>query len=349
MHGGGNTSSRRAPRYFMNFLTSGTEAESSQLGDVFAETGMIAVGPSAPWDRSTSYRWCLREAEEYLADVIAECKTRFNIDPHRIFLIGHSMGGFGAYHHTQRQPDRFAGVIVNSGSWSQAYLPAIRGTSLCIIQGVNDARKGVRWHYTDIEYARWTHKLLKSANIDHTYFEHDGKHSVSYGRKYIAKFLKASQNTRRDPYYPHVTLASPSGFRKGYCSPVIHNRWLTLNESTKGELEFDALLSNGEEDFEAWQLEHHVTKRSGSAIDAKNNGDNSITVSTQNVKRFTLWLHPKMVDITKPVKVIINGKTTFTEKVTPSLATALESYERRDDWGLIYPIKIELTVPRSER
>ena len=26
----------------------------------------------------------------------------------------------------------------------------------------------------------------------------------------------------------------------------------------------------------------------------------------------------------------------------PSLLTALESYERRGDWGLIYPIKIEL-------
>jgi hypothetical protein len=29
--------------------------------------------------------------------------------------------------------------------------------------------------------------------------------------------------------------------------------------------------------------------------------------------------------------------------VTPSLLTALESYERRGDWGLIYPIKIVLS------
>ncbi len=30
----------------------------------------------------------------------------------------------------------------------------------------------------------------------------------------------------------------------------------------------------------------------------------------------------------------------------PSLLTALESFERRHDWGLIYPIKVELEVGR---
>lgn len=58
-----------------------------------------------------------------------------------------------------------------------------------------------------------------------------------------------------------------------------------------------------------------------------------INVVTQNVKRFTVWLHPKMIDATQPVKLIINGKPRFADKVSHSLATALESYERRADWG----------------
>ncbi|HJT31583.1 MAG TPA: ester cyclase [Pirellulales bacterium] len=136
LHGGGKTTSRRAPRVFLNFPDEDDE-ESNQLGDVFSATGMIAVGPSAPWDDESWYRWCLRESEPYLADVIVECKSRFNIDPDRVFLLGHSMGGFGAYHHVQRQPDRFAAVIVSAGSWRQAYWPVIRGTPLCIVQGVH--------------------------------------------------------------------------------------------------------------------------------------------------------------------------------------------------------------------
>ena len=51
-----------------------------------------------------------------------------------------------------------------------------------------------------------------------------------------------------------------------------------------------------------------------------------------------------MVDVKKPVTVLVDGRPRFKEMVAPTLATALDSYERRGDWGLIYPIKIELSV-----
>jgi predicted esterase len=341
MHGGGNKSSRKAPRWFMNFPDDGDD-ESSQLGDLFEATGMIAIGPSAPWNERSSYRWCLRESDDYLADVILECKSRFNIDPDRVFLIGHSMGGFGAYHHIQRQPDRFAAVVVNAGSWSLAHWPVIRGTPLCIVQGVHDAVRGQRWHYTDVQYARFTDKLLSGQKLDYVYFEHEGEHSVSSGKKFLARYLKSADKVRRDPYARHVVLASPLGFDEDYCFPVKHNRWLTLDESAEGDLEYDELVTNGADDFDDWRLRHRKGKSNGASIDAVNRGDNTIVVNTRNVARFTVWLHPRMVDVEKPVTISVNGKTLFTGKVRSSLATALESYERRHDWGLIYPIKIEL-------
>ena len=81
-------------------------------------------------------------------------------------------------------------------------------------------------------------------------------------------------------------------------------------------------------------------------IDAINHGDNTIAVTTQNVARFTLWLHPRMVDAAKRVVVKVDGQVRFDDRVKPSLATALESYERRRDWGMIYPVKIELGMRR---
>lgn len=346
MHGGGNASSRRAPKYSMNFPDKDDEDEEDQLGDLFDATGMVAVGPSAPWDEESSYRWCLPESDDYLADVILECKHRFNIDAERVFLIGHSMGGFGAYHHIQRQPDRFAAVVVNSGSWSLAHLPAFRGTRLCVVQGVRDAIKGERWHYTDIEYARWTDKLLAQDKHDYVYIEHPGEHGKGQGKPFIAKFLKTVETLRRDPYFPHMVLASPVGFKRWYCFPVEHNRWLTLNEAVDGKLEYDELIDNDADDFDDWRLEHRKSRRAGSSIDAVNRGDNNIVVTTRNVARFTAWLHPRMVDVKKPVNVVVNAKQRVTAKLKPSLLTALESYERRRDWGLIYPMKIEIDVSR---
>jgi poly(3-hydroxybutyrate) depolymerase len=343
MHGGGNKTSRQAPSVFMS-IPDEEGPDSYQLGDVFAATGLVAVGPSAPWDEESSHRWCLRETDEYLADVIAECKSRFHIDPDRVFLVGHSMGGFGAYHHVQRQPDRFAAVVANAGSWTLAHWPAIRGTRLCIVHGVHDARPGIRWHYTDIEYARWTHRLLTERGLDHVFLEHPGEHAVVNAREHLAQFFASADQLRRDACYPHVTLATPLGFRPYYRSPVAHNRWLTLDEATEGELEYDELVANGEDDFDAWRIEHRRTTRQGASIEAVNRGDNIIDVTTRNVARFTIWLHPRMVDVERPLTIVVDGESRSVGRVTPSLATALESYGRRTDWGLVYPIKVELVV-----
>ncbi|WP_254512374.1 alpha/beta fold hydrolase [Anatilimnocola floriformis] len=346
LHGGGATTGRRAPRVTMNYPEAGvSERDSGQMGTVFNAAGLVAVGPSAPWNENSYYRWCLRESDEYIADVIRECQSRFNIDPDRVILLGHSMGGFGAYHHALRQPDRFSTVIAHAGSWSRGFLPAMRGTPLCIVQGINDARDGARWHYTDIEYARETVKLLTAYKLEHRYYEHDGMHALSEGKEYVADYLKAAKNLRRDAYTPRVTLATPAGYSAYQSSRLRHNRWLTINAVTPGTIPFDQLVSNGEEDFHRWKLSHERVEREGSLVDAMNYGGNLIAVNTQHVSRFTVWLHPRMIDISKPVQIHVNQKPVFKERVTPTLVTALDSYRRRGDWGLIYPIKVEIDVP----
>ncbi len=214
-----------------------------------------------------------------------------------------------------------------------------------MLQGADDAVRGVRWHYTDVEYGRWTDKILSRENLDHVHMEHDKNHGFGYGREKVAEYFASTGDLRRDPYYPHVTLASPEGFKESYCSSIRHNRWVTLNETTKGELKYDELVSHGD-DFDSWRLEHCRTNHHGAMIDAINHGDNTIAVTTQNVARFTLWLHPRMVDAAKRVVVKVDGQVRFDDRVKPSLATALESYERRRDWGMIYPVKIELGMRR---
>ncbi len=344
LHGGGDSTPRTAPGATLDFADDDSPADTHLSGDMFDATGMIAVGPSAPWNKNTSYRWCVPEADDYLEDVIRECKRRFNIDADRVFLLGHSMGGFGAYHFAQRAPDRFAAVVANSGSWSLGYWAVIRGTPLCIVQGVHDARPGVRWHYTDIAYGRLTDKLLTAQHIEHTYLEQNGNHSIAYGRKQIAQFFASAKDLRRDPYYSHIALATPVGFSRGCRYPVVHNRWLTLDDSVAGDLTYDELDSDDDGTFSSWRLEHRTRKLPGAAIDAVLHSDNTIVATTQNVARFTVWLHPKMIDVSRPVTITVNGVPRFRGRVQPTLLTALESYERRHDWGLIYPMKVEVSV-----
>ena len=167
--------------------------------------------------------------------MILECKSRFNIDPNRVFLLGHSMGGFGAYHHALRQPDRFAAIVVNSGSWSLGYWPVIRGTPLCIVQGEQDAGRGVRWHYTDVEYGRWTDKILSRENLDHVYWSMTSTTPSALAARRSRTYFASARSLRRDPYYPTSPWLRPRVSSSPAALPVSHNRWLTLDETTAGE------------------------------------------------------------------------------------------------------------------
>ncbi len=239
-HGGGAHTPRRVAG--AAFLAPGPRSPDSASGDLFAATGMIAVGPSSP-DKPSYRRWCLEESDDYIADVIVECKERFHIDPDRVFLMGHSMGGFGAYQAALRYPDRFAAIVAHSGSWRLGYWPALRGTPLGFVNGVHDARPGVRDHSTDVQYGRLTDQILTRDHLEHTFFEHNGAHAFSEGRKYAFDYLDTMKDRRRDPYYDHIGLASPNGFRESYCYPVKDNRWLTLDKTTPGNIDYDELDS----------------------------------------------------------------------------------------------------------
>ena len=89
-------------------------------------------------------------------DVIEEVMQAYHIDPDRVYLAGTSMGGIGVNHLAQRMPDRFAGVLSAASSWDIAFWPCLMGTSVWILQGVNDAVMFRRRHGTALRRASGT-------------------------------------------------------------------------------------------------------------------------------------------------------------------------------------------------
>jgi pimeloyl-ACP methyl ester carboxylesterase len=57
---------------------------------------------------STFYRGM---GEEDMLEVIDEVRRRFRVDPDRVFIMGHSMGGSGSYTVGLHYPDRFGGIM----------------------------------------------------------------------------------------------------------------------------------------------------------------------------------------------------------------------------------------------
>ncbi|HME07859.1 MAG TPA: hypothetical protein VKG25_12460 [Bryobacteraceae bacterium] len=82
-------------------------------------------------------------AEQDVLDVLGIMQKRYNVDPNRIFLGGHSMGGMGTWRIGMAYRDRFAGLIPIAGTMkavSEAPLKASgKKIPLMIVAGEKDA------------------------------------------------------------------------------------------------------------------------------------------------------------------------------------------------------------------
>jgi polyhydroxybutyrate depolymerase len=96
------------------------------------EAGLIAMVPNGTADAfgvhfwNADPAWCCNFAnsgvddEGYLLGLIAEAGERFNVDPARVYLLGHSNGGFMAYRMACAHADVVAGVVSIAGALPKA-------------------------------------------------------------------------------------------------------------------------------------------------------------------------------------------------------------------------------------
>ena len=75
----------------------------------------------------------------YLMRIIDQVKERYSVDPDRVYLIGHSNGGFMSYHMAYRYPDTIAAIASLAGAEASQARPSPEGpVHVLQIHGTND-------------------------------------------------------------------------------------------------------------------------------------------------------------------------------------------------------------------
>ncbi|MCD4728408.1 MAG: hypothetical protein K8R46_12145, partial [Pirellulales bacterium] len=77
---------------------------------------------------------------------------------------------------------------------------------------------------------------------------------------------------------------------------------------------------------------------------AKCEGNKHFKLTSENARRVRLYLHPKMVDFSKPIVVTANGAAVFDAKVEPNLGTMIELVREFDDRGRIFHAAIDVDI-----
>ena len=328
LHGGDKNSPDSTPESYFS-------AEKHWLAPDIANAPFIVAAPSAPPAPDGS-RWNRDGVSKFIDATIAAVRRKFKIDPDRIFLGGHSMGGFGAYHLGQILADRFAGVWLSAGGWWEADFRAFLGTSVYIQHGALDCSsrpeyfgghdKPRRHHWCGVSFARAAHGLMLRDGVEHVYDEHQGGHSLSFpeAKAAMRRFFAWSRDKRRNPYAKRTALISPCGTMHPEVERIVRSRWIELVEAAGGEIAVDAIVLQGPDivwNDDDLKLQTYILNKrywdEAVRIVAENLGGNRFAVEAENVKKFRLYLSPEMGDLQKPFTVDFGKGKSVTLKAAP--------------------------------
>ena len=99
----------------------------------FKELAPIIVAPDCP-DKD----WLQPKSQAYLIDLLDHIQDNYQVDPHRILIIGYSMGGIGAWHSVRHHPERFSAAIIMAAPSPEDALEVEWQVPLMLIHGKKD-------------------------------------------------------------------------------------------------------------------------------------------------------------------------------------------------------------------
>ncbi len=273
--------------------------------------------------------WWTRPSEELVLATIEAVRARYRIDPDRVYLTGMSNGGIGAWIIGMHQAPRFAAVAPMASGIDDVLFPFLenlRHTSLYVIHGARDQIMPV-WLSRNV-----TNELAR-LGIAYTYREHEWTHPHAGGhffpRQELPSLVEWFRNQRRDPYPRSVIVVRDA-------SHLTDFGWVRIDATDRIAMFSEQLI-----DQHGDLIKNHVYATL--AVDVR--AGNHIEVTTERVRRYTLFLNDALIDFSRPVTVVTDGRTSFQGTVTPQVETLLRHARRRQDVDSLFPARLTIDVP----
>lgn len=230
---------------------------------------------------------------------------RVNVDPARVYLIGHSMSAHAAWNLALHYPTYFAAFSplagAASGDWQRLRLINLRNTLPVIWHDADDDVIPVARSQTIV-------KALRNRKLDVEYDETQGVGHAPTPQVAEAAYEKLRGRTR-ELYPAQVWLQSnrpDSRFNRA--------DWVQVYQALRPGKE-QRLLIRGGGQMNVFQNAFRV--------EATVMRPNRIEVRAENVATMRLYLNERIIDAKKPLTVIVNKKVIFEGSVTPSVAEML--------------------------
>jgi predicted esterase len=262
----------------------------------------------------------------------------WDVDPNRVYMLGISEGGYGTEALACRYPDRLAAANgMACGSGTSIHVENLRNLPFRTDTGENDTMFG------RIANAVAKHKLLEllrktdpGGYVNHLEIHKGRGHGIDYrpGPEWMVKHT-------RNPHPDRVTVTL-------FQHDKVKNKgayWLqATNDLDKKVIRLDGIINRMTNTIDI-TANATINDEVVQAADwQKPLADSGETAPASGLK-LRIWLHESLVDLSKPVKININGKEAGNATPKPQLSTLCESLMEFGDPEFSYPASVDVVVP----
>ena len=273
--------------------------------------------------------WWTRFGEDLTLAVLESVSEEYHVDPDRIFLTGMSNGGIGTWIIGMHHADLLAGIAPMASGIDDVLFPFVENlthTPVYVIHGVED-------QVMPVQLSRDLVKEMTRLGIPHLYREHEWTHPHAGGhffpRQELPDLVAWFDQQRRTPLPRHVSVVRDAT----HLTPL---SWVRI-DSTEQIAAFTENLIDSRDEL--------ITEKIYAELHAEVAGPNTIEVTANRIRRYTVFLNQDLVDFSKPVIVKTNGQTSFEGKVKPSIETLLQEARHRSDTHTLFPATLTIDLP----
>jgi predicted esterase len=298
MHGGGGVAQK--------VNDSQWKVMQSYYRDQSAVTGYLYVALRAPNDTWNGFY------DTYVPPLVTNLIHQFllfgDADPDKVFLMGYSHGGYGAFYIGPKIPDRFAAVHSSAAAPTDGAISprTLRHTRFTFMIGEKDTA------YGRIKRCEAFHEAIQKLRE-----QYKGDYPVEMELKQGYGHGGLPDRDKIKEMYPFTRNPVPRSLSWDLTDSVIrHFFWLSVAERGNHQ-----------------------------SLDAAIDGD-TIRITTKNVKAFDLHLDRRLISLDKPLRVSVDGQVQ-TLKVAPRFLTLCQSLLERGDPGLAFTCRVRLHVEKK--
>ncbi len=264
----------------------------------------IYLAPRAP--TNTWNLWHEIHIDQFFDRIIENFVSAGEVNPNRVYLLGYSAGGDGVYQLAPRMADRFAAASMMAGHPNGVSPQGLRNLPFAIYMGGKDAA----YKRNEIA-AQWKEKLANLRNEDKDGYDHVVEIYPNKGhwmdRKDAAAIPWMLERTRNP--WPTKVVWRQTG--------VTHDRFYWLSVAAGAAKKNTTIIAT---------------------VDGQ-----KISIETEDVKSFRIWLSDELLDLDKEIELVVNGKSE-TKTVNRSADALKRSLESRFDKPMMAPAFIDVSI-----